>query len=277
MADHIAAGSTRYAGSRIHRVEDARLLTGRGTFVDDVQRPGTLHACFVRSPFARARIVGIDLDEARALPGVVAVVTGADLNPDVHELWYSNPGRGQTTPMTPLAEGEVRFVGDPVALVVAADRYVAEDAADLVFVDYDDLEPLVDYRTALGSDQLVHDGYPGNVVGELRGGGAEAVDAAVAGAAHVLRESIQQQAYAPVPMETRGIIAEWDPAAEQLTVWAATQAPHEVRSVGARVLGLPEARIRVIMRDTGGGFGQKVVPLREDLCIMLAARRVPGR
>jgi carbon-monoxide dehydrogenase large subunit len=276
MAEQLVAGSTRYTGSRVHRVEDARLLTGRGTFVDDVRRPGTLHACFVRSPLARARILDIDAGEAAALPGMRAVLTGADLNPDVHELWYSNPGRDLTTPVTPLAEDEVRFVGDPVALVVATDRYVAEDAAEMVLVDYEDRTPLIDYRTALDSDELVHEGFAGNVIGRMRGGSAAAVDEAVAGAAHVVRQRIQQQACAPVPLETRGIVAEWDPAGEQLTVWAATQAPHEVRSVGARVLGLPESRIRVIMRDTGGGFGQKVIPLREELCVMLAARRVPG-
>jgi aerobic carbon-monoxide dehydrogenase large subunit len=276
MGDHLVAGSTRYAGSRVQRVEDARLLTGRGTFVDDVQRPGMLHACFVRSPLARARITGIDTSDAIAAPGVHAVLTGEDLNPDVRELWYSNPGKGQETPMTPLAAGEVRFAGEPVALVVATDRYLAEDAADLVMVDLDPLNPLVDYRSALGSDDAIHEGYAGNLIGKMRGGARDAVEEAVAEAAHVLIETIAQQAYAPVPMETRGLVVEWDPIGEELTIWTATQAPHEVRSVCARLLGLPEARIRVIMRDTGGGFGQKVVPLREDLCLMLAARKIPG-
>jgi aerobic carbon-monoxide dehydrogenase large subunit len=274
--EHLVAGSTRYAGSRVHRVEDARLLTGRGTFVDDVTRPGMLHACFVRSPVARARITGIDVDEARRAPGVHAVLTGDDLNPEVRELWYSNPGRGQDTPMTPLAADQVRFVGEPVAMVVATDRYLAEDAADLVIVDLDPLEPLVDYRAAMDGHDLIHEGHPGNLIGRMRGGARDAVAEAVDGAAHVVTETIAQQAYAPVPMETRGLVVEWDPVAEEVTIWAATQAPHEVRSVCARLLGLPEARIRVIMRDTGGGFGQKVVPLREDLCLMLAARRVPA-
>jgi aerobic carbon-monoxide dehydrogenase large subunit len=276
MTEQVVAGSARYAGSRVRRVEDARLLTGHGTFVDDVAQPGTLHACFVRSPFARARIAGIDAGDALAAPGVHAVLTGADLNAEVHELWYSNPGKRQTTPMTPLAEGEVRFVGEPVALVVADDRYLAEDAADLVLVDYDPLPPLVDYRTALDSEDLIHEGFARNLIGKMRGGTADAVQEACSGAAHVVTETIHQQAYAPVPMETRGIVVAWDPAGEQITIWAATQAPHEVRSVCARVLGLPESRIRVMMRDTGGGFGQKVVPLRDELCIMLAARKVPG-
>ena len=132
------AVATRYAGARVPRVEDTRLLTGHGTFVDDVTRPGMLHACFVRSPFATARINGIDTAAALALPGVHAVFTAADLNPDVKEAWHAVAGKDiADTPRPPLAEGEVKFVGDPVALVVAENRYVAEDAVDLVDVDYD--------------------------------------------------------------------------------------------------------------------------------------------
>ena len=270
------AGTTRYTGSRVHRVEDARLLTGQGTFVDDVVRPGMLHACFVRSHAARAAINGIDTAEASALPGVRAVFVAADLNPDVQSLWYSVAGGSgaPTTPLPPLAEGEARFVGDPVALVIAETRYVAEDAAELVVLDDEPLPAVADYTTAGDNDALVHEGYPGNVVGEIPGGSADGVKAALADAAHVVEETIHQQAYAAVPIETRGLVVEWEPASEELTIWAATQAPHEVRSVCSRVLGLPEHRIRVIMRDTGGGFGQKVVPLREELCLMLAARKV---
>ena len=273
----LAAGTTRYVGSSVHRVEDARLLTGQGTFVDDVTRPGMLHACFVRSPFARARIGAIDTTEALALPGVRAVLVAADLNPEVHELWYSVTGQGSpTTPLPPLAEGEARFVGDPVALVVADDRYVAEDAAELVVIDYEPLPAVVDYATAHESDDLVHPDFPGNIVGDLPGGTAAEVDEALAAAPHVVEETIRQAACTAVPIETRGLVVEWSAPSGELTVWAATQAPHEIRSVCSRVLGLPEQRIRVIMRDTGGGFGQKVVPLREELCLVLAAREVPG-
>jgi carbon-monoxide dehydrogenase large subunit len=276
MTSDLDARKKRYAGNRVLRVEDARLLTGRGTFVDDVQRPRLLHACFVRSPFARARIVEIDTTDARALPGVHEVFVASDLNPALQELWYTGQGRRNTTPLPPLAEGEVRYVGDPVALVIAESRYVAEDAADLVVVDCDPLPAVIDLTTATDTDQLVHESYERNIVGELAGGSTEAVDEAVAGAAHVVRETIHQQAYAAVPIETRGLVVEWDPAGEELTIWASTQSPHEMRSVCARVLGLPEARIRVIARDTGGGFGQKVVPSREDVCLVLAARKVPG-
>src|SRR5918997_5248524 len=127
------AVAARYAGTRVQRVEDPRLLQGRGTFVDDIVRPGMLHACFVRSPFAHARINGIDASAAIALPGVVAVFTAADLNPDVKEAWHAVAGKDiPDTPRPPLAAGEVKFVGDPVALVVADSRYIAEDAIELV-------------------------------------------------------------------------------------------------------------------------------------------------
>src|SRR3954471_4520644 len=162
--------AARYAGARVQRVEDPRLLTGQGTFVDDVVRPGMLHACFVRSPFARARIAGIDASAALALDGVQAVFTAADLNPDLHELWFTLSGRDSPdTPRPALAEGEARFVGDPVALVVATSRYVAEDAVDLVEIDFEPLPPVVDYETARDADALVHEQYPGNMAGALGG------------------------------------------------------------------------------------------------------------
>ncbi len=274
MTDVSAA---RYAGARVNRVEDGRLLTGTGTFVDDVARPGMLHACFVRSPFARARIESVDVTEALALPGVLAVFLAGDLNPDVHEQWYTMTGpKMPDIARPPLAEGEVRFVGDPVALVVAESRYVAEDAVDLVVVDYDPLPALADYVDAASSDELVYADAPGNLAGQLAGAPVETIDEVADGAAHVVTETIHQQSHAAVPIETRGLVVEWSAGSGELTIWAATQAPHEVRAFCARLLGVPEQRIRVIMRDTGGGFGQKVVPLREDMCLMLAARKVPA-
>jgi carbon-monoxide dehydrogenase large subunit len=232
-----------------------------------------LHVCFVRSPFARARIHGIDASAALALPGVRGLLAAADVNPDVHEYWYTLYGRaGSEMPRPPLAEREARFVGDPVALVLADDRYVGEDAADLVDVDFEPLTPLVDYAAAQDADALVHEEYPGNVAGTLGVPMSDVVVAAFDGAAHVVSRRIYQQAYVPVPMETRGIIVEW--TGEELTVWTGTQAPHEVRLFMSRLLGLGEHQVRVIMRDTGGGFGEKVAPLREDACVALAARQV---
>jgi carbon-monoxide dehydrogenase large subunit len=272
MTETVAA---RYAGTRVQRVEDTRLLTGHGTFVDDISRPGMLHACFVRSPFARAAINGIDASAALALPGVHAVFVADDLNPDVKEAWYATQGRKiPDTPRPPLAAGEARFVGDPVALVVAANRYLAEDAAELVEVDFEPLPAIPDFTQAEHSDALVHDTYPNNIAGQMSG--APLAEDVFAEAPHVVEATIYQQIYAPVPIETRGMVVEWAASSGELTIWASTQTPHELRAFCARLLGLPEQRIRVIARDTGGGFGQKVVPLREDMCIMLAARKVPA-
>lgn len=273
----LTAGSTRYVGARIGRVEDPRLLTGHGTFVDDIVRPGMLHACFVRSPIARARITSIDASAALDLPGVHAVFTADDLNPEVQEAWYSQAGENvPDTPRPPLAEGEVRFVGDLVALVVADDRYLAEDAVELVDVEYDPLPAVVDYTTAEASDQLVHEGWEGNLAGQMGGRPAEKLAPAFDEASVIVEETIHQQAYVASPMETRGIVVEWARGAGELTVWASSQAPHDLRLFAARLLGLPENRIRVICGDTGGAFGQKINAHREDICLLLAARKVPG-
>ena len=271
------AVATRYAGARVPRVEDTRLLTGHGTFVDDVTRPGMLHACFVRSPFAKARINRIDTAAALALPGVYAVFLAEDLNPDVKEAWHAVAGKDiADTPRPPLAEGEAKFVGDPVALVVAESRYVAEDAVELVDVDYDPMPAVADFtkavRLAAESDVIVHDAYPDNVAGGM--GGAPPDEETFSSAAHVAAAHVYQQIHAPVPIETRGLVAEWEASSRELTMWASTQTPHELRAFAARLLGIPAQNVRVIMRDTGGGFGQKVVPMREDMCIMLAARKV---
>ncbi len=271
--------TARYAGTRVARVEDNRLLTGRGTFVDDVVRPGMVHACFVRSPFAHATIVGIDATAALALPGVHAVFTAEDLNPDVREAWHAVAGKDVAdTPRPPLAEDEVKFVGDPVALVVADSRYLAEDAVDLVRVDYEPLPAVADFRTAIGGSDagvpVVHAAYPDNVAGGMAGMPPD--EEVFASAAHVVAENVYQQTYVPVPIETRGMVVEWTATTGELTIWASTQTPHELRAFGARLLGIPAQHVRVIMRDTGGGFGQKVVPMREDMCILLAARKVRG-
>lgn len=268
-------GATRYVGTRVNRVEDARLLTGRGTYVDDISLPGMLHAYFVRSPHARAAIRGIDASAALALAGVQAVFTAADLNPGVKEQWHTSIGpQSPETPRPPLAEGEVRFVGDPVALVVAASRALAQDAADLVEVDYEPLPAVVDYTEAEHAAVLVHEEHGSNVIGEINGLPASALEAVFAAAAHVTTETIYQQACAPAPMEGRALIVDSSGPAGDLTIYAATQAPHEVRLFCSRLLGLPEHRIRVVMRDTGGGFGQKVLVQRDEMCLMLAGPKV---
>ncbi len=267
--------AARYVGARIKRAEDARLLTGHGRYVDDVVLAGMLHARFVRSPAARAAIRGIDVDAALAMPGVRHVFTAADLNPHVREQWHTSVGRrSPETPRPPLAEDEVRFVGDPVALVVADTLTLAHDAAELVVVDYDPLPPIVDYLVAEHAAELVHEAHGSNVIGAIDGLGLPALADDLASSAHVVTHTLHQQACAPAPMEGRGLVVDYERATDELTIYATTQAPHEVRAFCARLLGMPEHRVRVIMRDTGGGFGQKVVVQRDEMCLMLAGRLI---
>ena len=265
----------RYVGARVSRVEDARLLTGRGSYVDDIVVPGMLHGYFVRSPFARAAIRSIDASAALAAPGVCFVFTAADLNPGAKEQWHTAFGPlGPETPRPPLAEDEVRFVGDPVVLVVAESRALAEDACELVDIDYEPLPAVVDYTTAEHADTLVHASHGSNVIGEIAGRPESALEDQYASAAFVVREMISQQACAPAPLEGRGLIVDASDPSGEITIYAATQAPHEVRLFCSRLVGVPEHRIRVVMRDTGGGFGQKVMVQRDEMCVMLAAPKV---
>ena len=275
MTGVTAVGAARYVGARVNRVEDARLLSGHGTYVDDISLPGMVHAYFVRSPFARAAIRGIDTSAARAVPGVRAVFTATDLNEGVKEQWHTSVGpQSPETPRPPLADVEARFVGDPVALVIAESRYVAEDAAELVEIDYELLPAVVDYTVAEQAESLVHEGHGSNVIGEMAGSPASALEGVFASARHVVDATIYQQAYVPVPMEGRGLIVDYSPVSGELTIYSATQSPHEVRMFCSRLLGMPEHRIRVIMRDTGGGFGQKIMVQRDEMCLMLAAPKV---
>jgi carbon-monoxide dehydrogenase large subunit len=270
----VSADAARYVGARVHRIEDARLLTGRGSYVDDVVLPGMLHSRFVRSQYARAAIRDVDVAPALKMPGVRFVFTAADLNGDVREQWHTSVGKkSPETPRPPLAEDEVRFVGDPVALVVAETLAQAHDAADQVLVEYDPLPPVVDYTTAADEDALVHASHGSNVIGEIPGLPLDALQGDLDASAHVVAATIRQQAYVPAPIEGRGLVVDYSPVTGELTIHAATQVPHEVRMFCARLLGLPEHRIRVIMRDTGGGFGQKVVVQRDEMCLMLAARK----
>jgi carbon-monoxide dehydrogenase large subunit len=271
--DQVSAA--RYVGARVNRVEDARLLTGGSTYVDDIVLPGTLHARFVRSPFARASIGAIDASAALKEPSVQFVFTGADLNPDVKEQWHTSIGpTSPETPRPPLAVGEVRFVGDPVALVIADSYALAEDATELIDVDYRPLPAIVDYTTAENAADLVQAAHGSNLIAEIASQPRSALDDVFDAAAHVITETIYQHAYVPAPMEGRGLLCDYQRATGELTIYAATQAPHEVRMFCARLLGLPEHRIRVVARDTGGGFGQKVLVQRDEMCVMLAARKV---
>jgi aerobic carbon-monoxide dehydrogenase large subunit len=268
-----AAG--RFVGERIKRREDPRLLTGHGQYVDDIVLPGMLHAAFVRSPLARAKVLSIDAAEALALPGVHAVWTGADINGDVKPMPLAiQTESGALFPqMHPLADGDVRFVGDPVAIVVAETRYIAEDACELVEVDYEPEDAVVDYISAVDAPP-VHADLETNVAWSGASPEDPELDAAFAAADHVIERTVTQQRQSNVPMEPRGLVARWEPFSEELTVYLSSQSPHEARIYLADLLVLPEHQVRVIMRDVGGGFGQKFSIARDEAATVIAARRL---
>lgn len=263
----------RALGARVLRREDARLVTGRGRYVSDVAPPGLLEAAFVRSPRAHALIEQIEVEAARAAPGVVAVLTAADLHGLALPLRAKNGTPGYSECDTPLlAGGKVRMCGEPLALVVADSRYRAEDAASLVEVRYRDLPPLLSIEDALADGApAIHDDVPDNLfnkfetsTGEVEGGFAEA--------AEVVELEIRQQRYCAVAMEARVAIASYDRSTGELTAWLSSQVPHIARTGLAKHLGLPENKVRVIAPDMGGGFGSKVVLYPEDVVVAAASR-----
>ena len=265
---------TRLLGARVERLEDPRLLTGRGRYLADIERPGMLHAAFVRSPHAHARIRGVDAAAARDLRGVAAVLTAADLNGAPLVDTVAVPGLSRT-PQPALATDRVRFQGEAVAIVVAGDRYVAEDAAELVTVDYEPLPVVLDAEAVANGVMAaaLFDDLPSNVVyrGVMDAGDP---DTAFADADHVISARYHGNRFVAVPMEGRGCLAEYDAGAGELTVWCSTQGPHLLRRRLASTTGIREARIRVVVPDVGGAFGQKIPAHAEEIAVVLAARVV---
>ena len=279
MSDPVASG---FIGCSVLRREDHRLLTGRGVFVADLQLPGMLHAAIVRSPHAHARIVGVDTAAAAALPGVVAVVTGEDvvkaLGP-VPEQQVAIPNRWKQTvshafksPRQPiLAVEKARHVGEAVAVVVARDRYTAEDAAGLVRTELDPLPVVTDVEMAVAAGApLVHEEFGTNVISEYRIGKGD-VEAAFQRAPRTLRRRFHHHRYTGTPMECRGVVADWDARTQSLTVWASTQVVHWVKRQVAALLGIAESRVRCVAPDVGGGFGIKGHVYPEDVLLAYLA------
>ena len=255
-------------GHPLPRVEDRPLLTGRACFVDDVRLPGTLHAAFLRSPLAHARIQAVDPGGAIDLPGVAAVLTGSDLALEVTPPITTPGARIPARPL--LASERVRFTGEPVAVAVAGSRYLAEDAVEAVLIDYDPLPPVATLDAALAPDALaLHP--PDNLLYESRLEAGQ-VDAAFAGAAVVVEATLRNPRVAPVPMEPRGVLAA--PDGDGLTVWSSTQAPHQLRTFLAEVLELDPVSVRVVCPDVGGGFGQKAHCYPEEAVVAAAALRL---
>jgi carbon-monoxide dehydrogenase large subunit len=243
---------------RMLRKEDPRLIRGKGRFVDDVQLPGMLHLAILRAPMAHAKILNIDTSAAEAHPKVKLVVTGAMLA-EKNLAWMPTLSNDV---QAVLATDKVRFQGQEVAFVVAEDRYSARDALELIDVDYENLQAVVDVRTALDpSAPVIRDDLEGkkdNLCFEWETGDAAATEAVFAGADVVVSEDLVYPRVHPAPMETCGSVADYDPIDGKLVLWSTTQAPHAHRTLYAIVAGLPEHKIRVISPDIGGGFGNKV-------------------
>ena len=260
-------------GDSIRRREDPRLITGKGTYVDDVRLVGMLHLALARSPHAHARITNVDTSAALDVEGVVGVYTGADLHEQLGSLicgWVVPDTK--EVPHPPIAIDKVNTVGDVVAAIVADDPRTAADAAELVVVDYDVLDAVVDMEAGVqdGAAQI-HEDAPNNIAFEWEVGGGD-YDAAAAGAEIRVSERIVNQRLIPNPMEPRGVVADFNAGTNQLTVYTSTQIPHLVRLLLALVTGHPEHQIRVIAPDVGGGFGCKLYLYAEEVIAGMIAR-----
>ncbi|MFM8303748.1 MAG: xanthine dehydrogenase family protein molybdopterin-binding subunit, partial [Actinomycetota bacterium] len=277
MSDHSPAAG-RYVGQSVTRKEDPRLLTGHGCYIDDFTLPRMLHATFVRSDLPSATIDAIDTSAALELEGVVAVLTAADLNPGAGTLQPSMMAEDPNAicpPLKPLAEHDVRFVGDAVAVVVAESRAVAEDGAELVVVEYTPRDAVASMEAAIADGApLVHPELGSNVAMDIALPEDPELEAIFASAAHVVTERLVQHRHTPVPMETRGVVAAYDPVTGTLDVWLSTQGPHEARRAFSRVSGIPERHVHVRMGDVGGGFGQKFFTPREEQVVVLVAKHL---
>jgi aerobic carbon-monoxide dehydrogenase large subunit len=274
-----AVAAERYTGASIKRSEDPRILTGGGRYVDDVKLPGMLHAAFVRSPLAHARVLSVDVSAARALPGVVAAFTGADLE----EMTVSGPdplavlmgGAGPTPEFTVLATDKVRFVGDPIAIVIAESRYVAEDGCELVEVEYADLPPVANAAFALdpGSPPLFAN-LGDNIARPHSRSESGDVSGTFAHADRVFEFHIDVHRHQNVPMEGRACVASYDSDLGVMTVHAATQSVHVSRIALAMRLGMEHDKVHVLAGDVGGSFGLKIGASREEAAVAAASRSV---
>jgi carbon-monoxide dehydrogenase large subunit len=277
--------TTAFIGRSMPRREDRRLLTGRGQFIADFELPRMLHAVFVRSPLAHPRIKAVDLTRAAAAPGVIAALSGpelAQLLPPVSDTQLALPSKWTTqvqhkfiNPQQPLlAHDKVRHVGEAVAVIVAETRYAAEDAAQLVELDLDPLPAVLDPDASLGvGSPIVHDRFGTNLIGSFTVAKGD-IERAMACAPHRLKRRFHHHRYAAMPMECRGVVGLHESRTDTLTIWSSTQVVHWVRREAAAVLQLPEARIRCVALDVGGGFGVKGHVYPEDLLIPFLARRL---
>lgn len=277
MSDHPIAQHSLYVGQSVRRREDPRLLCGQGLFVGDVESAGTAHMAVLRSPHAHARIVRIDLSRARQQPGVIDALSFGDLGPQPPKLPMLVPHPALRAEMPyPLASDRVRYVGEPVAVVVAENPYLAEDALELIEVEYQPLSPALDGEAALEPGApLLHGDIDSNLAATITHSVGD-VDEAFAEADVTLRYSFRFGRLSGQPLETRGVLAicQRNRLGDSLTVWDSTQAPHSARGVLAGMLGLPQQTIRVIAPEVGGGFGIKNRFYCEEFLVPFLARRL---
>jgi carbon-monoxide dehydrogenase large subunit len=264
--------ATRYIGKPLKRKEDPRLIQGLGHYVDDLNLAGLHYAAFLRSPYAHATIRSVDLSKARRAPGVVLALSGADIEGAIQPVPCAAQIPDMKSAARPvLARDRVRFVGEPVAVVVASDRYSARDALDLIEVDYEPLTPIVNPEKAIAKGAApLHPGHKDNVAykWELEGGDLKA---AFKSADKVIKARMVNQRLIPVPIEPRGVMAEYRPGEGQLTVWSATQIPHLLRTQIASMLNFPETLLHVVAPEVGGGFGSKLNVYPEEALVAYAA------
>src|SRR5437764_2321656 len=264
----------KLSGKRIRRKEDPRLITGTATYVDDIKMPGMRHACIVRSPHAAARIRSINTQPALDRPGVVAVFTGVDVE-SVGPVPCGASLPGLRVPHHAiLAKDRVYFIGHPVAVVVATDRYVAADAIDLIEVDYEPTPTVTDPEKAIAPGApAIHPEWPDNVAFTYHQEGGEP-EKAFAEAEIVVKQRITSQRLIPTAMETRGVVADYRAAEKNLTLWSSTQIPHLLRTLVAQMLGITENRMRVITPDVGGGFGSQLNVYAEEALMGFVSMKI---
>lgn len=267
-------------GTPIKRREDPRLITGQATYVDDVKLSGMLHMAILRSPYGHARINSINTEAAKQHPGVKAVYTAEDFS-DIASVAIAVPLGEIANGMGlhgPLASGKVRFYGDPVAVVIAQDRYVARDARDLIEVDYEPLPAAIDIEAAMQPGApLLYEEFGTNVAFSMHPPTDEidkVFEQTVADGGIVVKQRMVNQRLAPNAMETRGVVADYNKSSKTLTVWASSQSPHILRNILAALIGHPQHQVRVIVPEVGGGFGSKIDIYPEEMIASVAARKL---
>ncbi len=254
----------KYVGKSVKRTEDPRLIQGLAHYVDDIKLPDTLHAAFVRSMYAHAKLKSVDVSEALKAPGVVAVYTGKEISQKIGAVPCGAALPDLKVPdHRVLATNRVYFVGHPIAVVVAEDKYAARDAADLIQVDYEELPVVLDEEKAAAGGPLVHEQFGNNIAYKLTAGEGD-IEAALKSADKVIKQKILNRRLAPIAMEPRGVLARYYPGEQELTLWTSTQIPHLARTQIAIMLGMPENKLRLIAPEVGGGFGSKLNVYAEE-------------